>query len=336
MKKYSLPPLAAFAGLATCGLALILSVSALHAQTLPVRTSDAFPEYLNGRSYEADSYPDLVPFSNLSSPRWWRSEPNAGATEALGPSTLILDMVDRENVTNTAPAMYYRSQGGAGGNFWLGDNDVGYTVEIRIRVEESYDPVNGAMFLAVRGGTAAGQGKVQFLHNALRFANMSDVSASQVLAEGLDNSDDFHIVRLAKTAGRNRWHVWRDGVLVGAHLEAGPHTTNEIIFGNTATARYAGKVHIDYIRWDITGAYAPNEASAELPETDPPEFHVKLRRATELSFATTQGTLYQLQTSTDGSEWRNVGRHFVGTGETMRRFYSTQEGPLFLRVLESN
>jgi hypothetical protein len=112
--------------------------------------------------------------------------------------------------------------------------------------------------------------------------------------------------------------------------------THEIIFGNTATSRYAGKVHIDYIRWDITGAYAPNEASAELPETDPPEVHVRLRKATELSFPTHAGKLYQLQMSTDGLAWKNLGRNFLGTGETMRRFYSSQEGPLFLRVLESD
>jgi hypothetical protein len=305
-----------------------LGVSTVAAQqTLEVRESEQFQQRLAGVSYEADTYPDH------SSPPWFRFDPVAGATDVVSDGILILDMVNRNNLADRAPRIYYRTSTGAEGNFWDGDPETGYTVEIRIRVDEDYDPTHGAMFLSTRGGSAGGQGKIQFRHDSIRWVNLTDDRPfTRVLAEGMDNSQDFHVFRMVKMPGLNRWHVWRDGVLVGTHLQGGSIGANELIFGDTTAARYAGKVSIDYIRWDTSGAYAPTAESATIPET-PNE--IRIYGAKEVIFPTRVDGLYQVQTSLDGEQWTNLGGHFLGTGESMSRTLSDRDDAVLVRVLES-
>lgn len=243
-----------------------------------------------------------------------------------------MNLVNPDDVSDRGPRVYYRTSN-APENFWDGDPEIGYTAEIRIRVEEDYDPEHGAAFFAIRGGPAGGQGKIQFRHDSIRWVNLTDDRPfTQVLAEGLDNTGEFHVFRIVKMPGLNRWHVWRDNALVGTHLQAGSIGVNELIFGDTTSGRYAGKIHIDYLRWDTTGAYAPAPESATIPERPN---DLRIYQAKEIVFPTQPGLLYQVQQSADGHEWTDVGGHFVGTGEPMSRILSDRDGALLVRVIES-
>src|SRR5690606_11486727 len=160
----------------------------------------------------------------------------------------------------------YRTFDNSVENFWQGDSETGYTVEIRIQVEESHDPLNGAMFLGIRNSSAGGPGDgwIDFYEDRIGWASWAGPGGGrpyEILAEGQDNSDDFHVFRIVKMPGVNEWHIWRDDVLIGHHLvsiNSNPgQPVDELILGDFSGNRYAGKVHIDYLRWDTTGAYAP-------------------------------------------------------------------------------
>lgn len=81
-----------------------------------------------------------------------------------------------------------------------------------------------------------------------------------------DNSDAFHVFRLAYNPNNNKFQVWRDGRLLASDLGdlwVGTDGLNRFIFGDLMSAD-GGSVEFDYIRL-TQGAYAPDEAMILLP-----------------------------------------------------------------------
>src|SRR5690606_22862624 len=97
------------------------------------RDSTEFSNYLAGESYEGNELP------TAASPRWGVWGPGGGAGPAtVADGALTLNMVSATNPTDVAPRMYYRTHNAPDGNFWDADSDInlGYTVEVRLRVEQ--------------------------------------------------------------------------------------------------------------------------------------------------------------------------------------------------------
>jgi len=88
-----------------------------------------------------------------------------------------------------------------------------------------------------------------------------------------NNKIDFHVYRIARepdiSGVRGKASYWRDGVLMPAGTDViGLEQLNEMVcsFGDQSSGMHSmsGRVAIDYMRMDTTGAYAP------VPEVDLP------------------------------------------------------------------
>ena len=51
------------------------------------------------------------------------------------------------------------------------------------------------------------------------------------------------------------FHVWRDGRNLARNFP-GHYSHDQFLFGDTGSAS-GGDVEVDYVRWDLTGAFAP-------------------------------------------------------------------------------
>jgi hypothetical protein len=73
-----------------------------------------------------------------------------------------------------------------------------------------------------------------------------------------DNTDAFHVFRLAKTGigAASKWYFWRDGVLLVDGLAAAREADDLLVFGDGSSLRLGGTTQVDYFRI-TTGAYAP-------------------------------------------------------------------------------
>jgi hypothetical protein len=143
--------------------------------------------------------------------------------------------------------------------------------------------------------------------------------------------------------GRNEWHVWRNGVLVGAHLASLPTThdaidtsLNELVFGDVSPHRFAGKVHFDYVRWDTSGAYAPNSAFAEIPGFPTAVAASTIGPAVEVEVETDFNVPYRVEGTTDLQDWTWVTGPLLGVGLPQSHFFSIGGfDRLFYRVVAS-
>lgn len=79
-----------------------------------------------------------------------------------------------------------------------------------------------------------------------------------------NNSDDFHVFRMAQAAGSNVWYLWRDGVLKGTTTAPGFNCPGipQLWYGNGGAVADAN-VQVDYLRF-TSGAYAPVPEPATL------------------------------------------------------------------------
>ena len=148
----------------------------------------------------------------------------------------------------------------SGGGFfssteWPGhpiNDSTGWTVEFRVRIGTETAPgkaANGAFGLTTNdGSTNAGQpfGVGQSKFGA--FGNVFDTS---------DNTDDFHVFRLAQDLSDATTYAWRDGVPVGSY--AGfqyNYGTPEMYWGDGSGDIGGPTVLVDYVRF-TPGAFEP-------------------------------------------------------------------------------
>lgn len=284
-------------------------------QRIPHKESTDFSEYHSGESYEADALPAAA------SPAWLRG--TGDGIERLAAGILTVDTINRTDAAHAVRRIHYRSNGAPGGNFWKGDFDAGFTVEARIWVEEVHDPVHGALAFSVRNGEAGGEATLQFRSDSILWWN-GERHPAAVMAKGEDQTDGFQTIRIVKMPGRNEWHIWRNGKLIGSHLRAPPSGWNELLFGDTSDVRYAGRFHIDYIRWDTSGAYAPDAAVSVIPGIPSrPAMLQVVRPAIELEVRTWDGILYRLERAGRLPVWEDFSGWRRGTGESVHYFDST-------------
>jgi hypothetical protein len=76
------------------------------------------------------------------------------------------------------------------------------------------------------------------------------------------------------------------------------------------------------IRAEITSIEKNPAVIPQLPMT-------KMEPAVEVQWQSALGCFYQLQSSTDGAGWSDVGEPIIGTGEEMSRFLPSDPGPQF-------
>ncbi len=136
------------------------------------------------------------------------------------------------------------------------DHQKGWTVEIRLKVLRQ-DKERGAIAINIddRTGTAGGMGGIQIHENKTQW------TIDRETADDNSNTNQYHVFRLAQVSFSDETKCWRDGKYLGKNRESFAFSQNlldkYILFGSWSN-RLGGKVAIDYIRWDKSGAYAPS------------------------------------------------------------------------------
>lgn len=127
----------------------------------------------------------------------------------------------------------------------------GFTAEVRLKVLTSTGS-NGALTM----DPAVGYGDFySFGSNQTLWGSSVGGTAKQVL-DSNDNSDAYHVFRLAQLPNTNSFSAWRDGVLLGSGLVGGFDFGGAYFrLGNEGSV-WAGTAEVDYLRL-TSGAWAP-------------------------------------------------------------------------------
>jgi hypothetical protein len=138
------------------------------------------------------------------------------------------------------------------------NNAVGWTVEFRIKIgtDGDEDPAfaafqwfgkeNGSSTSTRRAGLGIGKNKVY-----ISSLNTTPVDTS-------DNTDDFHVFRIAQPANSSNITVWRDGVQIFDGLSRTGNNSGLDMWWGDGSSGYGGpSVSVDYFRWDSTGPFEP-------------------------------------------------------------------------------
>ena len=133
-------------------------------------------------------------------------------------------------------------------------NGSGWTIELRVHILN--DVAEGTerslmLFGQDGGGSTQGRmGRVWIGQNTLSVARSG--ANTQLLLDSSDNTDGFHVFRLAQQPASSVTYLWRDGVYLAGY-------TPTFTTSSTVAAMYVGDaggaiggptVQIDYVRWD--------------------------------------------------------------------------------------
>jgi hypothetical protein len=142
-------------------------------------------------------------------------------------------------------------------NFTFAD---GYTIEVCLKVISSTGDL-GVWSVAANPVDVGDQPESRL--------NISDIGlfwGDTTLGGTMDNTDGFHVFRIAQEEGQDNFRVWRDGVPVGTDIAAPANVDHKrLVFGDLGSAaNWKGEVEIDYFRF-IKGAYSPGETLPPIP-----------------------------------------------------------------------
>ena len=150
---------------------------------------------------------------------------------------------------------------------WLGGpnpvaNATGWTIEFRIRIRNDADddPTGGAFntFAKDGNGTSATGRRVQITVGK-NWTKASSFSAT--LYSTLENTNDFHVFRVAQPANSRSITLWRDGVQLYSGDSRPSNDSSSLLaqmyFGDGSSGTGGPTVELDYFRWDSTGFYDP-------------------------------------------------------------------------------
>ena len=145
------------------------------------------------------------------------------------------------------------SAAGTGNEAWANSGlsyEGGWSAEIRIKViagEEiggrSFEFVAGPAGTSLRGHLLVGESQSGSVGN-LRANN---------------NTDDFHVFRIASGPCGSPHGIWRDGKLIWIGLHGSSGGAGPALLMGDTSSQYGGKVEIDYIAW-TQGGFAPLDA----------------------------------------------------------------------------
>ena len=146
------------------------------------------------------------------------------------------------------------------GQIWQNNitSTAGYTVEARVRVNSGTDAPWGTNYIQASAQTAPGATGGPDAVLSLREGGVGWANFYAAPLDYSDNTDDFHVYRLAQEPGESIFSVWRDGVLLASNLGDGVDgvdNLNRLIIGDVG-AYYGGNLDYDYLRF-TSGAYAP-------------------------------------------------------------------------------
>jgi len=122
-----------------------------------------------------------------------------------------------------------------------------WTAEVSIRLAN--DEGNGIVIWGANGGE----------RNILQVNTHNTQTLTGTVLDTNDNTDAFHTFRLAFESRDGLYYVWRDGVLLtpdGIARQAGTGA-NRFIVGDCCSGIPMTTVDLGYIRYDTTGAFAP-------------------------------------------------------------------------------
>lgn len=150
----------------------------------------------------------------------------------------------------------YQSDVASGGGFfvqdpWAADAASGWTLEFRLKIGTDAPEGSDGAFAFFMADGSNGLRTFFIGQNSFRTTSLSDTS---------DNTDGFHTFRVAKAAGTLDFNLWRDGVAVGSVNGWGGSTfgSDDFLFWADGGGAVGGPtVEVDYVRFDITGAYEP-------------------------------------------------------------------------------
>ena len=133
------------------------------------------------------------------------------------------------------------------------DPDTSYTFETRLRVTDEGGSSPG-FSIWLGNGVAAETAVVQVRTDQVMWG-----TNTQLLNEG-DNSADFVTVRIAHDGATGLHTVWRNGIQIGTDLG----TTDIAVANNWIILVDFGGANevaaeVDYVRWDATGAFEPQD-----------------------------------------------------------------------------
>lgn len=133
--------------------------------------------------------------------------------------------------------------------------DDSFSIEFRSQVVESVEGKT-TFSMVIRPAAGAEIGACQFWLNVGPSITKVDVPGGSKTLDECDNSNGFHVFRVAKEIG-NVWWIWRDGVLLNEEAVAAPSTPHGIrfLFGDPGTGQN-GKSDHDYLRID-EAAFSP-------------------------------------------------------------------------------
>ncbi len=159
---------------------------------------------------------------------------------------------------------YYNSAGA--GQPWPGnfDSATGYTIEFRVKILEDLGSAAGnAMSVTA---SPIDTNAWAFLGVGAEGQSWSEAGGWLPLGEN-DNTDDFHVFRVAQKPGVNEYSVWRDGVLIARDLGSGyTYAVDRLLFGDIG-GNWDGAYEMDYLRF-TPGGYTP--VGFEFPAILPP------------------------------------------------------------------
>jgi hypothetical protein len=240
---------------------------------------------------------DLLPSDAAVTPRWERGFSGGNDYEtyycSAGNGIFTLDTAKGPSATEGA---YYAMPGEYSDyalefygfpdptNPWNISFDSGYTVEAKFKIDAMQilnDPNYKAKFcfwLYLEEGLHGQSNCIQVWPDKITAANSN---TPDVLYTG-NLTDGFHVLRIVRNPGavevvQNVYDMYLDGALI-ANDYASPVTAaynqDSFLFGDAAgmSGGTDVKVEIDYIRFDLTGAYTPSYVISDINEDRQTDF----------------------------------------------------------------
>jgi sialidase-1 len=217
--------------------ALGLPSASTDASGLPQKESSAFASRFNGDAIWSGS-------------AWTNGWAEGGA----GAETLENGDDFRFTASGSGEYVFGESEDGLGSLSWSDGYGSDWTLEVRLRVRSA---ANGLALWA-------GEGENKPLTCVTIYGDRT-TSYSGRFTNTVSNGDGlYHVFRVAYRAGADTYYAWRDGALLtapeGAAADIASNGNAEWLFlGDYTSAAFGDSfdVTIDYVRYDLTGAFAP-------------------------------------------------------------------------------
>ena len=144
----------------------------------------------------------------------------------------------------------------------------GWTIEARIKIGNDATPeaADGSFQIFGRdNGARTSSGRRTAIKIGRSKLTWSASSGSQnTLLDSSDNTDGFHVFRVAQEPGSNVGHFWRDGIELGSTSgqgygsnESATLAAGDMFWASGSSGLFGSTIDVDYFRFDTTGAYAP-------------------------------------------------------------------------------